>query len=485
VRYDAAIIGAGADGLAAAATLAKSGMKVVVLERAEQPGGRLLTREFHPGFRASPFCDELPAIPADIFWSLDLGRRGAVFVPSTISRAVWPDRENVLRLGDQPLLRSQGTLAAAALRRAQTEECPPPKRSPFFGAKPAPDPWPGEEWATLSLHEICASGGQDDDIAAHLAARALTGRAAHPDHVGSALHMLAPGEARSGIVMGGLHKLAEALATAAADAGAEISCGLEVAEIQRTGSRASGIALAGGTQIFARAVISTLDLKRTFLSLFPWSALPAETSRRVANFRMGGGTARILLALAKTPAAENLLGAVYAAPDIAMFGASYAAWRSGVMPDNPPATLRVVSATDPSLAPIGSASMTITLGYIPARLFDGAWTHQKREFLLEKALSAAESVFPGLRADVLGAEIITPTDIEEALGLTDGDLGGGENAADQMFRFRPWLDIASPRTPFTGVYLAGPSSAAAPFGTCAPGVIAARALIADLRAGRL
>src|ERR1700753_1100478 len=96
VRYDAAIIGAGAEGLAAAATLAKSGLKTIVIERAEEPGGRCTTREFHPGFRVSPFCDEVAPIPAEVFWSLDLGRRSVVFVPAPTSTAWWPDRVDTL-----------------------------------------------------------------------------------------------------------------------------------------------------------------------------------------------------------------------------------------------------------------------------------------------------------------------------------------------------------------------------------------------------
>src|ERR1700744_1047006 len=96
VRYDAAIIGAGADGLAAAAKLAKAGLKTVLIERAEQPGGRCTMRQFHPGFRAAPFCDEIAPIPAEIFWSLDLARRGVIFTPAAHSTALWPDRSHTL-----------------------------------------------------------------------------------------------------------------------------------------------------------------------------------------------------------------------------------------------------------------------------------------------------------------------------------------------------------------------------------------------------
>ncbi|MGD0866921.1 MAG: FAD-dependent oxidoreductase, partial [Rhizomicrobium sp.] len=97
MRYDAAIIGAGAEGLAAAALLAGAGVKTIVVERSERAGGRATTREFHPGFRASPFADELPPVPADIHWALDLSRRGAIFRPTPISTAIWPDRQSLLR----------------------------------------------------------------------------------------------------------------------------------------------------------------------------------------------------------------------------------------------------------------------------------------------------------------------------------------------------------------------------------------------------
>jgi phytoene dehydrogenase-like protein len=140
----------------------------------------------------------------------------------------------------------------------------------------------------------------------------------------------------------------------------------------------------------------------------------------------------------------------------------------------------MVSATDPSLAPIGSATMTVTLGAIPFRLFDGAWTHEKRDTLRARALAAAESVLPGVSASVLAAEVVAPPDIESTLGATDGDLWGGEIASDQMLDFRP-----GPRNEMTGLYLGGPSSAAGPLGTCAAGMAAARALLADLKAGRL
>src|SRR6185312_4451972 len=119
VRYDAAIIGAGANGLAAAAALAGAGLKTIVLERGERPGGRCITREFHPGFRASPFCDELSVIPPDIARTLDLARHGAVLTAAAPMPEALKD----------------------VLARGFADTAKLPKRS-WFGEPPPPKPWP-------------------------------------------------------------------------------------------------------------------------------------------------------------------------------------------------------------------------------------------------------------------------------------------------------------------------------------------------------
>jgi phytoene dehydrogenase-like protein len=187
---------------------------------------------------------------------------------------------------------------------------------------------------------------------------------------------------------------------------------------------------------------------------------------------------------AKDASAELLRGAIHVMPDFARMVEAHAAWRSGVLAEHLPLGLRFDAAVDPGLAPAGAAVMTVTVGCVPHTLFDGAWSHDKRDRLSATILAAIEPVFPGLTASVVGLELIAPPDIEEALGATAGDLWGGEIAPDQMFGFRPGLGQESPYTPVEGLYLAGPSSVAAPFGACVAGAVAAQAVIADLRAGR-
>ena len=482
MRYDACIIGAGADGLAAAAALAARGLKVAVVERDSHPGGRCATREFHPGFRASPYADEVTAIPADIFWSLDLARRGALLAPASSSLALWPDRQSRLPLPAGDALRR------AIADRVLADAGESPKRTLFASRTPYV-PWPGEELAVRTLLEALGESSVDPAERDHLLASVLDGRVCDPALAGSALHLLAgtPG----GMAAGGLGRLGEALRSAAEEAGAEITCGLEATDIKRKGRRAAGVGLADGSVVAARAVISTLDLKRTFLSLFTWSELPRALVDRAGAFRQAPGTARLLVALESPPdpppgvEAGALRGPIYVAPGVAALDEAYRAWRRAAVPECPPTMLRLVSAVDPSLAPDGAATLTVTLGAIPHTPFDGVWTREKRDKLRDAALAAVEAVLPGTAKRVLGSELIVPPDVEHMLGVSGGDLSGGELAPDQMLGFRPFADCHGTRTPVEGLYLAGPSSALGPLATCAAGAAAARAVLADFAAGRL
>ncbi|MBI3677144.1 MAG: NAD(P)/FAD-dependent oxidoreductase [Proteobacteria bacterium] len=492
-RYDACVIGAGADGLAAAIMLARAKLKTILIERSERPGGRLQTREFHPGFRASPFMDEVAPIPNEIFWSFDLARQGAILASSSSSIALWPGSQSVLRLSQQPLLRDAAVLSREVIERVADDAHQAPPRRSLFSRPLPPRTWPGEAWANHALAGLLAEQARDALDVPHLAALALTGRAADPYLSGSALHLLAPATGGSGMPIGGLGSLAHALAHAAESEGVAFSYGLDVSDLRHNKDRVTGACLADGTEIAARAVITTLDLKRSFLSLFKWNELPAPVAKRVSGFRMAGGTARLLLALERPPelsaarlaGAEMARGSIHIAPDMRAQADAYAAWRGGTVPERPPISLRLVSAVDPSLAPIGQATITVTLGSIPFRLFDGGWTKEKRDQLQSRALDRIEDVLPGIKARLLHVEVIAPPDIEDALGLTEGDLWGGEIAGDQMLGLRPWSDMSGPRTPMRGLYLAGPSSALGPLATCAAGVAAAGALIGDAKAGRL
>ena len=443
MQYDVAIIGAGADGLAAASLLARAGRKVVVLERSLHAGGRCVTSEFSPGFLASPYADTLASPPPALLPLLGLSGLLEDFAPVGV---------DIARRRGRALARVlEGALAPAPRGLWQR------LRAQLLAVEARP--WPGADWADESITALRAHAGQNDWRTA------LAGRTTDPELAGSALALFAAPQSRA--VQGGLGSIGAALQARAAQAGAELRFGQEVAEIMLSRRGASGVALGDGTRVDAGAVISTLDFKRTFLGLFRWSDLPPTLLRDAGAWRMGGGRARLLLALDAPPP--------FTKPIFVPGGDNARSqFRHGVLPDLPPLLADPVSMRDPSLAPAGKAVLTLTLSAIPTRLFDGDWSQEKRETLLARALARLAPLnLPPLCA----AATIVPPDIEESLGLTGGDLDGGDLAPDQMLGLRPAARSAVP-----GLYLAGPSSAAGPLGLGVAGITAALALMADLSA---
>jgi phytoene dehydrogenase-like protein len=432
VRYDAAIIGAGADGLTAAATLAKAGLKVVVLERGSRAGGRLTTLEFHAGHFASPYADAVPEVPLAIARAFGLGLRPVNRLPDAL-RAT----------------------RDAALARAFAEAMETPAASALARwLAPPPQAWPGENLAAAELAAWPALRGQ-----------VVAGRAIDPELAGSALALLSV--PLSEAISGGLGTLGADFAEGARAAGAEIRLGHEAVEVVIAEARAAGVALANGNRVMAKSVISTLDLRQSLLSLFFRTALPDHMLEEARNWRMSGATARLLLALRRPLRRE---GPLFLAGDTR----ARAAFRHGRMPETPPLLLDPVSRRDPSLAPEGAATATVTLGAIPHRLFDGGWTPQKRTALAAHALARIEKAIPGTLAILASVKIIVPPDMESALAATGGDLDGGILAPDQMLSLRP-----GPRTALPSFYLGGRSTQAGPLGTGAAGFAAAAALMAD------
>ncbi|MEE8438822.1 MAG: NAD(P)/FAD-dependent oxidoreductase [Micropepsaceae bacterium] len=507
-RYDAVIIGAGADGLIAAHKLASAGLKVLVVERQKTAGGCAQTREFHSGFMASPYADELAPIPSKIFRQMDLPRHGAIFMPAPASTClsaagtsvIYGDEARMARVAGKSgpalveLFRELNRTRAAIAERAG--EVQPrsflrlARLNPLW-PRPQRRPWPGEVWGRSSLADALNARLPDSNISLHLAAHVLSGSAASPTLMGTALHLLR-GLKGSGQPRGGLGSLAGALEKAARTAGAEIRLQAEVSDIRLVKGTTSTLVLSGGEEISCRAMISTLDLKTTFLDLVAWSDLPPIFAKRVTQFRMTGARARVLFALDALPefdfaqkAREAALGPIHITQSLTSLSQIHDKWRAGMLAEQLPVTLRVPSLIDPSLAPIGKAVMTATICGVPSTLADGDWNADKRAILTKIALSAAERAAPGIAGRVIAAKTIVAKDFETELGWSAGDAEGGELTPDQALGFRPFPEWQDGRTALRGLYLGGPSAAPSPFFLGAGGAHAAAHLMADLKSRAL
>src|SRR5687767_2990947 len=81
LTYDTIIIGAGHNGLVAAAYLARAGVRVLALERRERVGGACVTEETWPGFKVSTASYVCSLLRPRIVRELELKRHGLEFLP--------------------------------------------------------------------------------------------------------------------------------------------------------------------------------------------------------------------------------------------------------------------------------------------------------------------------------------------------------------------------------------------------------------------
>src|SRR5436305_1641189 len=104
--YDIIIIGAGHNGLVAAAYLARAGMRVLVLERRELVGGACVTEAVWPGFKVSTASYVSSLFRPEIIRDLELGRHGFELLPrSPSSFTPFPDGRFLLMGPDKDLTR--------------------------------------------------------------------------------------------------------------------------------------------------------------------------------------------------------------------------------------------------------------------------------------------------------------------------------------------------------------------------------------------
>src|SRR4029077_5455576 len=169
-------------------------------------------------------------------------------------------------------------------------------------------------------------------------------------------------------VKGGMSSLTQALAKAAAEAGAEIRTRAEVAEVLIKNGKAIGVVLSSGEDISAQAVISNADPKTTFLNLVDPAELDPSFLQKMQNYRAHGTVAKVNLALSALPnftslsgedASEKLSGRIHIGPDIDYLERAFDAAKYGDFSPQPYLDVTVPSLTDSSLAPRGAQVMSI------------------------------------------------------------------------------------------------------------------------------
>src|SRR6185503_8940766 len=306
-------------------------------------------------------------------------------------------------------------------------------------------------WLPMAAADLVGEWFEDDLLKATIAAGGILGSFLGPWSAGSGalLLLLAAGEghplANGWFVVGGPGALADSLAGAARQAGAEIRTGAEVVRIDAKDGAVTGVTLANGESIAARAVASNADPKRTLLGLVDPTELDPEFVRRIQNIRAHGTLAKINYAVSAR---------IRLARDIDGIERAFDAAKYGRIAHEPWIELTIPSLAEPSLAPPGSHVVSAYVQYAPYRLRDSNWDAE-RESLAINATATIARYAPGFHASIVGREVITPLDLERKYGLTGGHIFHGELSLDQWFVTRPSLGWARYATPIKNLFLCG------------------------------
>jgi phytoene dehydrogenase-like protein len=293
-----------------------------------------------------------------------------------------------------------------------------------------------------------------------------------------------------GLSRGGTGAVSEAIASAARAAGADIRVSSPVARILTKSGTAIGVALENGDEILAPVVLSTVDPRLTFLRMLEEHELPAEFVGDIKRYKFRGSSGKVNLALdglpdftAKPGAGPHLRGAISISPSVDYMERAFDEAKYGRYSRHPYIDIVIPSLTDPSVAPPGQHVMSCFVQYAPYDLTEGHW-HDCRDAFGDTVVNTIAEYAPGLKSRILHRQVLTPLDIEEEFGLSEGNIFQGELTLEQLFFLRPAPGWADYRTPIRGLYLGG--SATHPGGgiMAAPGRNAALRAIRETKPGK-
>jgi phytoene dehydrogenase-like protein len=524
---DALIVGAGHNGLVAACYLARAGLKVQVLERQPFIGGAAVSRRLYKDFTYSNCSYVCSLLRPEIIRMLELPKYGLQVIPYEGGCTFMQGGGHLALYDNHDALRRE--ISRHSKRDAEAydrysrdvmRQCKFIK--PLLMREP-PDPTSfrprdikellylgqrfhklGEQrmYDTLRFWSMSAADFLDEYfeseiVKAHFAGSSIIGTALGPRSPGTAYVLLHHymGDIDDtvgawGFARGGMGAISNALGKSFEASGGKIRAAAPVSRVLVKGGRATGVVLEDGEEIRASLVISNLDVRRTFLKLVDEKDLPQDFVHRVRNFKIRGSSGKLNIALDGLPqwpaipaGAPCTRGDMHVTDTLEMMERAYDDWKEGRWSRAPYIDMLIPSQIDPSMTPDGKHYMSVFVQYCPYELADGAWDADKRRGFGNTVIETIARHSPNFKDLILHAEIRTPWDIENEVGLTEGNIFQGELTMDQLLFNRPVPGFAQYRAPVRGLYMCGSSTHPGGGVMGAPGANAARAVLKDL--GRL
>jgi len=425
--YDVVVVGAGPNGLTAAAVLSLSGLSVLVLERNAQIGGSCRTESLTlPGFRHD-VCGAIHpmGIVSPIFRRLQLQDRGLEWMPAPIPLAhpLADGRTAVLSRTLAETAASLGRDGAAWTRLVQPFV---DRHEQFFAEILRPvrvprHPWLMSRFGRIGLDSCVRLARRFDDAQARAL---LAGNAAHSflplDRAGSAAFGLVLAVAGHAVdwpcARGGSQSIVDAVAATARAAGCEIHTGTEVRTLKDVPE--------------SRAIV--FDVTPRQLRAIAGEELSATYRRRLERYRYGPAAFKIDYALsAPIPwRARECAGAatVHVGGTLDEIARSEADAYGGRVTDAPFVLVAQQSHVDDSRAPAGHHT-----GWAYCHV-----PHACDVDMTERIERQIERFAPGFRDTILARHVMPPRALESHNpNLVGGDIGGGANSLGQVL-MRPF-----------------------------------------------
>jgi phytoene dehydrogenase-like protein len=526
-QHDAIVVGAGHNGLVAACYLARAGLKVLVLERNAYVGGAAVSRSLYEGFTYSNCSYVCSLLRTEIIRGLELPRHGLQIIPyeggCTMMRtgehlAIYDNHDAMRR----ELARHSRHDAEAYDRyvRDMLRHCrfikplllrEPPDPTSFkprdirellflgrhFGKLGEARMYDTLRFFTMSCADMLDEYFESEIVKAHLAGSSIIGTALGPRSPGSAYVLLhhymgsIDGAVGAwGFARGGMGAITQALAASLTASGGTIRASAPVAQILVRHGRATGVVLDSGEEISAPVVVSNLDVRRTFLETVAPEHLPGEFLEQVRRFKIRGSSGKLNIALDGLPqfpaipqGSPSTRGDMHITDTLEMVERAYDDWKEGRWSRAPYVDMLIPTQIDPTMTPDGKHYMSVFVQYCPYQLAEGEWTPARRQAFGDTVIDAIARHSPNFKDLILHAEIRTPRDIENEVGLTEGNIFQGELTFDQLLFNRPIPGYAQYRAPLKGMYMCGSSTHPGGGVMGAPGANAANAILRDL--GRL
>ncbi|WP_324695339.1 NAD(P)/FAD-dependent oxidoreductase [Novosphingobium aerophilum] len=522
-RYDALIIGGGHNGLVCAFYLARSGLKVRILERRGVVGGAAVTEEFHPGFRNSVASYTVSLLQPKVITDMKLAEHGYRVIERPISNFLPQEDGRYLKLGGG-LERTQAEFRRFSPHDADIlpayydalEGVAEVLRDLALKSPPnAGDGWRGLIDAALqgrrvaglpieaqrdvldlftkSARTLLDGWFESKAVKAAFGFDAVVGNYASPDTPGSAYVLLHHvfGEVNGkkgawGHSVGGMGQITRIMAEVCRGLGVEISLESPVEQVLVDGGKVAGIRLESGEEIAAPRVIANVGPKLLYGKMMAASDLSPDFARRMKGFKAGSGTFRMNVALSELPRftclpepGEHHRSGIIIAPTLDYMDRAFLDAKTYGWSRKPIVEMLIPSTIDDSLAPPGQHVASLFCQQFAPELPGGRDWDDEEDKAADTIIDTVEAQAPGFRASILGRQILSPKGLERKFGLVGGDIMHGNLTLDQMWSARPVLGHGSYRGPIRGLYMCGAGTHPGGGVTGAPGHNCAHEVIAD------